>query len=110
MTRYGRGAAWLMAGALAIAAPGVASAQQGPTGPNISSVRTGAPGLSFVKTKMPLFAYSAPTEQSAVIDEVVGQTVLPTSGCASGWCRIVLSRAAPSYIRQNLLEPVTPQH
>lgn len=95
---------------LAITAPGAALAQQGPTGPNISSVRTGAPGLAFFKTKMPLFAYAAPTERSAVIDEVVGQTVLPVSGCAGGWCRVVLARAAASYIRTELLEPVAPQH
>ena len=72
MTRFGSTAVWLLAGALAGAAPGAALAQQGPTGPNISSVRAGMPGVSYVKTKMPLFAYSSPTEQSSVIDEVGG--------------------------------------
>ncbi|MBE7220519.1 MAG: hypothetical protein INR64_18780 [Caulobacteraceae bacterium] len=98
-----------LAAAIALGTPGVALAQAGATGPNPSSVQTGVPGLTFVKTKMPLFAYAAPTESSAVIDELVGQTVLQTSGCSGGWCRVVMARAAPSYIRQNLLEPVAPR-
>ena len=93
--------------ALAMSAGG-AMAQGGPTGPNPSPEPLGRPGVSYVKTKMALYAYAAPTESSAVLDEVVGDTVLPTTGCANGWCRIVLARAKPTYIQQNLVEPVIP--